>query len=322
MCRSPTSLLMNKSDKYRSKVECKWMINQAQKLKINNEYTREYPHSFHKEIQNFTSIYIPDIIRIEKGMSSNVTRDVCDNFETQISNMSICKELCALKYLRPAKSPEKLAIVGKNICDEIKRSNCDYKNSIPLICIEPAHENEECDNDALIIVRINNLVTKSINNNSNNCETFTLNIKLINTIKIDEDFWDEIIIENCSQISIHYKWKKEECPATKYDNILKKQSIECFYFDTRTGILGPGQIKRLKVLFRPKIIGLDRETWLFQVEILGRLDPIVRINVSLLVCAISKIDIKAIIKKVCLFTKIKLVKSVNSHRFDNLSLQQ
>jgi len=286
------------------------MINLAQKLKINNEYTRDYPHSVHKEIQNFTSIYIPDVIRTEKGMSCNVKRDVCDDFETQIPNMSLYKELCALKYLRSAKSPEKLAIVGKNIRDEIKRSKCNYKGSIPFICIEPASENEECDNDALIIVvRINDLVTKPINNNSNNCETFTLNIKPINTVKVDEDFWDEIIIENCGQISIRYKWKKEECPATKYDSILKRQPVGCFYFDTRTGILGPGQIKRLKVLFRPKIIGLHRETWLFQVKILGRLDPIVRINVSLLVCAVTKIDIKALIKKVCLlFSNMKNIK--------------
>jgi len=285
------------------------MINQAQRLKINNEYTRDYPHSFYKETQNFTSIYIPDVILTEKGISCDFKRDVCDDFEMQISNMSLCKELCALKYLRPAKSPEKLAIVGKNICDEIKRSKYNFKGSIPLICIEPACENEECDNDTLIVIRINDLVTKSVNNNSNNCETFTLNIKPINTVKVDEDFWDEIIIENRSQISIRYKWKKEESPATKYDNILKKKPVGCFYFDTRTGILGPGQIKRLKVLFRPKIIGLHIETWLFQVEILGKLDPIVRINVSLLVCAVTKIDIKAIIKKVCLlFTNMKNTK--------------
>jgi len=277
------------------------MVDQAQKLKINNEYTRDRPYSMNKEIQKFTNIYIPDVILIEKGIRCNNWKDARDDFETRIPYMSLRNELGTLKRLRAVKSPEKLAIVGKNVFDEIAKSKRGYKGPIPSIRIELAPENEECDYDAPVCaVRINDLITKSIIDGNSDCKTCTLNTKPINAVKVGEDLWDEIIIENCGEITIHYKWKREECPATKYDSILKNRLIGRFYFDTRIGTLGPGQIERLQILFRPNVIGLYREPWLLQVEILGRLDPIFQINIQLQGCAISNVDNKAIAMKVCL----------------------
>lgn len=288
---------MNESDKFRSKVECNWMFDLALKLKINNEYNRDFPHLISKELKNFTSVCIPDVIQAEKGIIDFKRNDHV-NFEMLTPNMPFYNELLTLRSLRPAKSPEKLAIVGISI-NEIMKPKINYKGTIPSICVEPAPKNEECDN-ALIIVRVNNVIIKSIDNYSSEHTTFKLNIisTLINTVKVNGDFLDEIIIENCSQISIYYKWEKEEYPTTKYDGILKQQPIGSFYFDTRTNILGPGQIKHLQFLFRPKVIGLHRETWIFQVEILGRLDPIVQTKISLQGCAIPKIDNESILIKV------------------------
>lgn len=281
---------MNESDKFRSKVECNWMFDLAVKLKINNEYNKDFPHLISKELKNFTSVCIPDVIQAEKGII-NFKRDC--HVDNITPNMPFYNELLTLKSLRPAKSPEKLAIVGISI-NEIMKPKIKYKGTIPSICIEPASKNEECDN-ALIIVRVNDVIIKTTDNNSE-YKTFKLNTisTIINTVKVNGDFLDEIIIENCSQISIYYKWEKEEYPTTKYDNILKQQPIGSFYFDTRTSVLGPGQIKHLKFLFRPKVIGLHRETWIFQIEILGRLDPIVQTKISLQGCAILKTDYESI----------------------------
>lgn len=307
---------MNKSDRYRSTVECKWMINLAQKLKINNEYTRSPPYPIHKEIQNFTSVCIPDVIRTEKGMSG----DIRDDFEMHTANVSLHNEFRTLTYLRPAKSPEKLAVVGRNVFDGIIESKGYYKGTLPSICVERAREDEERDNEsAVIIVRINDFTTKSYSScNNGECETFALRTKSINPVRIGEDCWDEIIVENRGEISIHYKWEKLERPATKYDDILKERPTERFYFDTRTGILGPGQIKRLKVLFRPKVVGLNRDTWLFRVEILGKLDPIVRINVPLQGCAIARIDDKAITTEVSFTGVVRHMKYITAKGYNKI----
>jgi len=293
---------MSGSDKFRSKVECKWMNDLALKMKTNREYKSDFPYSIPKEIQKFTSVHIPDIVCTEKGLH-RLKRNTLIDFEWQRSNINLSNESQFLKGLRHARSVEKLAIVGENVFYKTMRRKIDHKYPVPSIYVEYIRTNDKCNNDTVICIRINNSIIKSIYN-SNKCETAVkLNTKQkpVNIVKINEDFWDEIILENCGEISLHYKWEKEEYPTTKYDSILKEQQIGCFYFDTRNSVLGPGQTKRLTVLFRPKTVGPHIEMWYFQAEILGKLDPIARIKILLQGCAIPNDDHKTL--KVSFFSK-------------------
>lgn len=287
---------MNESDKFRSKVECKWLVDVALKLKVNNEYHTQLPYSIDREIKKFTSVYVPDVIRTEKGLLG-IKKDA--RFDLQTPNkMLIYNELNTLKSLIPFKSPKKLAIIGENILKKAMKHKFDYKGTIPSVYVESAHKKNNYCNIALIVVKVNDYIIKSIDD-STKCMTIKLKTKSkpINIVKINEDSWDEITIENCGQISIYYKWIKEEYTTTKYDCILKDKPKDCFFFDTRTNILGPGQIKRLTVLFRPTQTGPHREMWFVQLNILGRLDHIARINVPLQGCAIHNVDnISSIIK--------------------------
>ncbi|XP_015364671.1 PREDICTED: uncharacterized protein LOC107162332 [Diuraphis noxia] len=285
VCRSSTSLLMNDSDKFRSKVECKWLVDIALKLKANKKYHTDFSDSVDREIKKFTSVYIPDVIHSEKGLSG-IWKDA--RFDLQTPNKElIYNELNTLKSLIPFKSPEKLAIIGENILKKAMKHKFDYKGTIPSVYVESAHKTNNYCNFPLIFIRVNDYIIKSIDD-STKCMTIKLKTKSkpINIVKINEDSWDEITVENCGQISICYKWIKEEHTTTKYDGILKEKPKECFFFDTRTNILGPGQIKRLTVLFRPTQTGPYREMWFLQLYIQGRLDYIARINVPLQGCAI------------------------------------
>jgi len=287
---------MNKSDKFRSKVECKWLVDVAFKLRVNNEYCADFPYSVAKEIKNFTSIYIPDVISSEKGLLG-IRNDA--RFDLQTPNKELLyNELNTLKSLIPFKNPEKLAIIGENILKKSMEHKFDYKGTIPSVCVESADEKNNC-NIALIYVKVNDFIIKSIDD-STICMTTKLKTKSkpINIVKINEDSWDEIIIENCGQISVYYRWIKEEYIATKYDYILKEKPKKCFFFDTRTNILGPGQIKHLTVLFRPTQTGPHTEMWFLQLNILEKLDHIARINVPLQGCAISNVDNMSSIIKV------------------------
>jgi len=287
---------MNESDKFRSKLECKWLVDVALKLKVNNEYRTDFPYSVDREIKKFTSVYIPDVIRAEKGLLG-IRKDARFDLLTP-NKVSIYNELNTLKSLIPFKNPEKLAIIGENILKTTMKHKVDYKGTIPSVYVESDHKKNNDCNIELIVVRVNDYIIKSIND-STKCMTMKLKTKSkpINIVKINEDSWDEIIIENCGQISIYYKWIKEEYTTTKYDCFLKEKPRECFFFDTRTNILGPGQIKRLTVLFRPTQPGPHREMWFLQLNILGRLDHIARINIPLQGCAIHNVDnISSIIK--------------------------
>lgn len=279
---------MNESDRFRSKVECKWMIDLAFKLKINNEYNSHFPYSIDNEIKKFTSVYTPEVIQKEKECVVSIKSNYCTNFIKQTSN-KLYNELYTLKSLIPANnsnSSEKLAIVGENI---FKKPKYCYRGIVPSIYVSTQNNNEN-DSD-IIAVRINDFIVKSISKSSK-FKTFKINTKSkpIMTVNVNKELWDEIIIENCGQISIQYKWTKDEYTITKYDSIFKEQPMGCFYFDTRTNILGPGQVKRLKVLFKPKIIGPYREIWFVQVEILGRLDPIAKIKLPLQGCAVPNVS--------------------------------
>ncbi|XP_026807747.1 uncharacterized protein LOC113550231 [Rhopalosiphum maidis] len=288
VCRSSASLLMNKSDKFRSKVECKWLVDAALKLKANNEYCADFPYSIAKEINNFTSIYIPYVIRTEKGLSG-IKKDA--RFDLQTPNkVLLYNELNTLKSLIPFKSSEKLAIIGENILKKAMKHKFDYKGTIPSVYVESTLKKNKC-NIALVYVRVNDYIIQSIND-STICTTTELktNPKIVNIVKINEDSWDEIIIENCGQISVNYKWIEEEYTATKYDCFLKQKQKKCFFFDTRTYTLGPGQIKHLTVLFRPTRTGPHREMWFLQINILRKLDHIARISVPLQGCAISNVN--------------------------------
>ncbi|XP_025202638.1 uncharacterized protein LOC112599790 [Melanaphis sacchari] len=308
VCRSSTSLLMNRSDTFRSKVECKWLVDVAHKLKANNEYCADFPYSINREIENFTCIYTPDVIRTEKGLLG-IRKDARIDLQTP-NKVLLNNELNILKSLVPFKSSEKLAIIGKNILKKTINHKFDYKGTIPSIYFESAHMKNNC-NIALIYVRVNDFIIKSIKD-SYLCMTTELKTKSkpVNTVKINEDSWDEIIIENCGQISVYYKWIKEEYTATKYDSILKEKPKKSFFFDTRTNILGPGQIKRLTVLFRPTQTGPHREMWFLQLNVLEKLDHIARINVPLQGCAISNVD--------NMLSIIKLQNTTLSEKFNGL----
>lgn len=292
---------MNESDRFRSKVEKKWMTDVAFKLRVNREYNSDFPYSISKEINNFTSVRVPDVIRSEKGLS-NFERCTRFDFEmlTTDNNMVMRDEVNTLQSLIPFKSSEKLAIVGESIYNKTVNRKFENRGPIPSICVHTSPEDEIISNDDIIIIRLNEFITKPINKSSK-CETFKIETKSkpINVIKVNENHWDEIIIENRGHISFSYKWQKKEYIKTKYDCLLTERT-ECFYFDPRTNILGPGEIKRLSILFNPKIMGSHRETWYFKVYVLGRLDPIVKIQVPLQGCAILNVDNKADIRKVCL----------------------
>lgn len=293
---------MNKSDGFRSKVEKNWMADVAYKLRVNSEYKSDFPYSISKEINNFTSVRIPDVVRGEKGLSS---AERCTRFDFGMlatdNNMLVHDQVHTLQSLLPFENSEKLAVVGESIYNRNAKREFEYRGPIPSICVETTPEEEPISNDDIIIIRLNDFITKPIKKSSI-CETFEVETKSkpINAIKVNENHWDEIVIENRGQISFSYKWEKKEYMKTKYDCFFKKR-IDSFYFDARTNILGPGEIKRLPVLFKPKTIGPHRETWYFQVEILGRLDPIVKIQMPLQGCAILNIENKTEVIKVSLF---------------------
>lgn len=135
------------------------------------------------------------------------------------------------------------------------------------------------------------------------------------TVRVNEEFWDEIEVENRGEVSVHYGWKKEEdeeeeeeekkdeeeesatTTLTEHSLALKPRPLgEYFYFDDKPGILGPGQSKRVSVLFRPKTIGQYKETWTFRADVLGRWDPVARVKIYLQGCGIPSSDDDAILK--------------------------
>lgn len=303
---------MNKSDRYRSKIERNWMADIAFKLRVNSEYTSDFPYSISKEINNFTSVRVPDVVRREKGLSSS---ERCSRFDFGMlatdNNILIRDQVHTLQSLIPFENSENLAVVGESIYKKNMKREFEYKGPIPSICVETTSEDQSISTDDIIVIRLNDFVTKPINKSST-CETFEIETKSkpINVIKVNENHWDEIVIENRGQISFSYKWEKKEYIETKYDCFFKER-IDSFYFDARTNILGPGQIKRLPVLFKPKIIGPHRETWYFQVDILGRLDPIVKLQMPLQGCAILNVENKTDVIKVslifCTGTYVKIV---------------
>lgn len=271
------------------------MIDLAFKIKINNGYKSDYPYSIDNEIRNFTSVYTPVVIQKEKSVFS-VKPDCCSVYGKQMLN-KLYRECPTLKSLIPinnSDSAEKLAIVGEKI---VNNPNYVYRGTIPSIYVSERN-NEEHNDYTLVAVKINDFIVKSISNTSK-FETLRLYTKSkpINIVNVNEDFWDEIIIENCGQISVQYKWIKDERITTIYDCIIKEQPMGCFFFDTRTNILGPGQVKRLKLLFRPNKIGPHSEIWFVQVEIMGRLDPITKIRILLQGCALPNVSTST--KQVC-----------------------
>lgn len=305
---------MNKSDKYRSKVEFKWMVDQARKLKSNNEHNKDFQYPVAEEMNNFTSIFIPDVVQNEKGIS-NARKDIRENVEMQTPNAPLYKELCALKSMRSVKSPEKLIVVGKNIMKERLYRKCYFKGTIPSIHVEPADDNKKCDQSVPIAFRINDIVIKSVDYGGSAVETLEMSSKptLFKIVDVNEESWDEIVVENRGEISIRFKWgQKENSVTTKYRCVAKQRSIRCFYFDTRPTMLGPGQIQRLPILFKPKRIGPHRETWFFEVNVLGRSDPVARIKISLQGCAIPTIDYETRAIQVRSFNKTSNRRNKNS----------
>lgn len=157
----------------------------------------------------------------------------------------------------------------------------------------------------MVVIRLNDLTVKMADYDTSSLESGTIVVtekpKSVYVVRVNEDFWHEIIVENRGWISVKFKWTKEEKhdTATKYDCGSAEQPIGCIYFNTRSGILGPGQVRRLDVLFRPKVLGPYWDTWVFQVEITGRLEPLIQIRVLLQGCALPDPNSKTPAMEVC-----------------------
>lgn len=189
------------------------------------------------------------------------------------------------------------------------------KGPIPSIRVEPAVEDgktsTECDCDtSMVAIRLNDLTVKMADYDTSSYESGTVVLaekpKSVYVVKVNEDFWHEIIVENCGQISVKFNWIKEDehDNATKYDCGSTEQPVGCIYFNTRSGVLGPGQVRRLDVLFRPKVLGPYWETWVFQVVITGRLEPVIRIRVLLQGCALPDPNSKMPAMEVCIIMSL------------------
>lgn len=144
--------------------------------------------------------------------------------------------------------------------------------------------------------------------------TETIVMRPVVAVRVNEEFWDEIDVENRGEVSVRYGWKKENeeeeeeekeeeeeesavTALTEHGLALKPRFLGgCFHFDGRPGILGPGQSKRVSVLFRPKIIGPYRETWTFRADVLGRWDPVARVKINLQGCGVPGGDDDAVLK--------------------------
>ncbi|XP_050540302.1 MYCBP-associated protein-like [Daktulosphaira vitifoliae] len=301
ICRSIPSLLMNcVTDEYRSKVENKWLINTAQKLKKQNLFISE-AEPINKEINEYTNVYIPDLIHLEKGTHSN-RKNVTEHLKSFLAQSEIIEELSLLKSLRPTEDSQSLVIIGKKIPIKSQDYNLNCYKSIPIISIDEIKDvPSEYIKNPHIEIKINEYLVKYINKNStvkifeSKSKEFSIKSIMVN----EEIIVDDIVIENHSEISIYYQWKKEDKKWTKYD-IFLTQKFDSLYFDNRPGVLGPGQTKKLPVLFKPKILGPCIEKWNFRVDILGRIDPLVLIQISLQGFATSATHYTKLAKKVYL----------------------
>lgn len=143
--------------------------------------------------------------------------------------------------------------------------------------------------------------------------TETIVVRPMVSVRVNEEFWDEIDVENRGEVSVRYEWKKEENEEEEEKEEEKEKSAaktltehglalkpwplgEYFYFDSRPGILGPGQSKRVSILFKPKTTGQYKETWTFRADVLGRWDPVARVKMYLQGCGVPGGDDDAVLK--------------------------
>lgn len=288
---------MNGSDKFRSKVECRWMVDVATKLKINSEYSAGcQPHPIPRLTKHFSSVYVPDAVRAEMGTFRPAERDARDGFELRTANRFLRDELCALKGLRPAGSAGKLAVVGESVRALAQKTVSRYTGVVPSIRVDSAPDDDDDDDGGgpTICVRVNDFVAES---NGEVCRSVgrAKPAKPIVPVPVNGDGWDEITVENRGEVSVRYGWEKVEKPATEYDDLLVigKRPMGRFYFDTRSGVLGPGQTVRTPVLFRPAAVGPCVETWIFRARVLGRPDPVALVTLPLQGCGVPESDDRA-----------------------------
>lgn len=134
MCRSAASLVMNRADKWRSRVECKWTVDLALKLRRADARHR----SIADETRRFSGVYVPDAVLAEMGtLGPSGRTDARDQLEPR--NAFLRDELAALKFLRAAHSAGKLAVVGKSATDRC------YGGAVPSIRVEPAVDRYDDD---------------------------------------------------------------------------------------------------------------------------------------------------------------------------------
>lgn len=136
------------------------MLDVAAKLRADGEHGRCPP----REASRFTSVYVPDVVRAERGTFRGMERDARDGFELRAANRFLRDELRAVNgCLRPAgSSPGKLAVVGVAVRTLAREAEAARRAAgpVPSIRVDRAPEDdEECG--PTVCVRVNDFVAVS-----------------------------------------------------------------------------------------------------------------------------------------------------------------
>ena len=68
-----------------------------------------------------------------------------------------------------------------------------------------------------------------------------------------------LLLENRGTTTIYYSWQK--VPRTNHLQTRLSQSIQRFYFDTRGGVLLPGETLNFEFMFKSEMSGVFTEYW-------------------------------------------------------------
>ncbi|KAG5323508.1 MYBPP protein, partial [Acromyrmex heyeri] len=277
--RSQDEQLQNSSEKFRSFVEMKNLMEQAipiidDKYRGRPEFWKtpeflpdraclpEISLTLSKKDLTFPSdlmhVGIPDLIAKERDLAPQKKEKFWKRSEYLKTRKLELAEKIAL--LMPKESEmTTLAIQGHAITYQKKKLSL---LRIPPITITESEDVPDEDADQAVILKIQDreFVWQKSLFRTKSVDTDPIIWSLTFTSKINEQIEKEIVLENKGTHVIEYHWRYSSFQT--YGTFFEKHDSQ-FFFDKTKGLILPGQIVKIKVWYRSKTCGVFVEYWRF-----------------------------------------------------------
>ncbi|XP_011066256.1 PREDICTED: MYCBP-associated protein-like [Acromyrmex echinatior] len=277
--RSQDEQIQNSSEKFRSFVEMKNLMEQAIPM-IDDKYrgrpefwkTPEFlpdraclpkvSLTLSKKDLTFPSdlmhVGIPDLIAKERDLATQKKEKFWKRSEyLKTRKLELDEKIASLM---PKESEmATLAIQGHAITYKKKKLSL---LRIPPITITESEEvpHEDADQEVILKIQDREFVWQKSLFRTKSVDTDPIIWSLTFTSKINEQIEKEIILENKGTHVIEYHWRYS--PLQTYGMFFEKHDSQ-FFFNKTKGLILPGQIVKIKVWYRSKTCGVFIEYWRF-----------------------------------------------------------